>query len=89
MSCSNYPTGYFNVYRCLANRPDLDAIVHLGDYIYEFGSGRYNDPSISRDVQPTNELVTLQDYRNRYAFYRTDIDLQEIHRQHPFIARLG
>jgi alkaline phosphatase D len=86
VSCSNYPTGYFNVYRCLANRPDLDAIVHLGDYIYEFGSGRYNDPSISRAVQPNNELVTLQDYRNRYAFYRSDLDLQAVHRQHPFIV---
>jgi alkaline phosphatase D len=86
VSCSNYPTGYFNVYRCLANRPDLDAIVHLGDYIYEFGSNRYNDPTISRAVQPANELVTLQDYRNRYAFYRQDADLQEVHRQHPFIV---
>jgi alkaline phosphatase D len=86
VSCSNYPTGYFNVYRRLANRPDLDAVVHLGDYIYEFGSGRYNDPSIDRIVQPANELVTLQDYRNRYAFYRTDADLQEVHRQHPFIV---
>ena len=86
VSCSNYPTGYFNVYRRLAHRPDLDAVVHLGDYIYEFGSGRYNDPSIDRTVQPANELVTLQDYRNRYAFYRTDADLQEVHRQHPFIV---
>ena len=50
VSCSNYPTGYFNVYRCLANRPDLDAVVHLGDYIYEFATGRYSDPSISRGV---------------------------------------
>jgi len=86
VSCANYPTGYFNVYRCLANRPDLDAIVHLGDYIYEFSSNRYNDPSISRAVQPVNEIVTLEDYRNRYAFYRRDLDLQEVHRQHPFIV---
>jgi alkaline phosphatase D len=86
VSCANYPTGYFNVYRCLANRSDLDAIVHLGDYIYEFASNRYNDPSISRAVQPANELVTLQDYRSRYAFYRNDVDLQEVHRQHPFIV---
>jgi len=86
VSCSNYPTGYFNVYRCLANRPDLDAVVHLGDYIYEFASGRYSDPSLSRSVEPVNELVTLRDYRNRYAFYRNDVDLQEVHRQHPFIV---
>ncbi len=86
VSCSNYPTGYYNVYRCIANRPDVDAVVHLGDYIYEFGNGRYNDPALSRAVQPTSELVTLQDYRSRYAFYRTDQDLQEVHRQHPFIV---
>ena len=48
VSCSNYPTGYFNVYRCLANRADLDAVVHLGDYIYEFANGRYSDPSLGR-----------------------------------------
>ena len=86
VSCSNYPTGYFNVYRCLANRSDLDAIVHLGDYIYEFASNRYSDPSIKRAVEPNKELVTLQDYRDRYAFYRSDVDLQEVHRQHPFIV---
>jgi alkaline phosphatase D len=86
VSCSNYPTGYFNVYRCLANRPDLDAVLHLGDYIYEFASGRYSDPSLSRSVQPANELVSLRDYRNRYAFYRNDVDLQAVHRQHPFIV---
>ena len=86
VSCSNYPTGYFNVYRCLANRPDLDAVVHLGDYIYEFASSRYSDPSLSRAVQPASEVVTLADYRTRYAYYRHDPDLQAVHRQHPFIV---
>jgi alkaline phosphatase D len=86
VSCSNYPTGYFNVYRCLANRPDLDAVVHLGDYIYEFASTRYSDPSLSRAVQPASEVATLADYRTRYAYYRNDPDLQAVHRQHPFIV---
>jgi len=86
VSCSNYPTGYFNVYRCLANRPDLDAVVHLGDYIYEFATTQYVDRSIDRPVLPPGELITLQDYRTRYAIYRSDIDLQEVHRQHPFIV---
>src|SRR5688572_4132948 len=86
VSCSNYPTGYFNVYRCLANRPDLDAVVHLGDYIYEFAANRYSDPSISRSVEPVTEIVTLADYRTRYAYYRNDPDLQAVHRQHPFIV---
>jgi alkaline phosphatase D len=87
VSCANYPAGYFNVYRCLANRPDLDAVVHLGDYIYEFANGRYGDGSASGRVPlPPGEASTLTDYRNRYATYRSDIDLQEAHRLHPFIA---
>lgn len=85
--CSNYPAGYFNVYRCLANRPDLDAVVHLGDYIYEFANGRYGDGTASGRIPiPRGEAVTLADYRNRYATYRSDIDLQDAHRLHPFIV---
>ena len=45
VSCANYPAGYFNPYRCVANRDDLDAVVHLGDYIYEFQNGIYGDGS--------------------------------------------
>jgi len=87
VSCSNYPAGYFNVYRCVANRPDLDAVVHLGDYIYEFANGRYGDGTAAGRVPiPRGEAVTLADYRNRYATYRSDIDLQEAHRVHPFIV---
>jgi alkaline phosphatase D len=87
VSCSNYPAGYFNVYRCLANRPDLDAVIHLGDYIYEFANGAYGDGAkTGRVPRPATEAVTLADYRLRYATYRTDADLQEAHRVHPFIA---
>jgi alkaline phosphatase D len=87
VSCANYPAGYFNVYRCLANRPDLDGVIHLGDYIYEFANGRYGDGAASGRVPlPAGEASTLEDYRNRYATYRSDIDLQDAHRQHPFIA---
>lgn len=85
--CSNYPAGFFNVYRCLANREDLDAIVHVGDYIYEFENGVYGDGSgLLRIPEPRREAVTLSDYRIRYATYRTDPDLQEAHRRHPFIV---
>lgn len=85
--CSNYPSGFFNVYRCVANRPDLDAVVHVGDYIYEFQNGIYGDGSgLLRIPEPRREAVTLSDYRIRYATYRSDPDLQEAHRQHPFIA---
>jgi alkaline phosphatase D len=87
VSCSNYPAGYFNVYRCLANRDDLDAVVHLGDYIYEFANGVYGDGSGSGRVpMPAGEASTLADYRLRYASYRSDVDLQAAHQRHPFIA---
>ena len=87
VSCSNYPAGYFNVYRCLANRTDLDAVVHVGDYIYEFENGRYGDgTALLRIPEPRREAVTLSDYRIRYATYRTDPDLQDAHRLHPFIV---
>ena len=87
VSCSNYPYGFFNVYGRIAARADLDAVLHLGDYIYEFENGRYGDgTSYNRVPQPPGETVTLADYRLRYATYRTDPDLQEAHRQHPFIT---
>jgi alkaline phosphatase D len=84
--CSNYPAGFFNVYRCIANRTDLDAVIHVGDYIYEFQDGVYGEGSgLLRIPEPRREAVTLSDYRIRYATYRSDPDLQEAHRQHPFI----
>ena len=87
VSCANYPAGFFNVYRCVANRDDLDAILHLGDYMYEFADGVYGDGStIGRVGLPPGEAVTLDEYRLRYAAYRADADLQAAHRQHPFIA---
>ena len=87
VSCSNYPAGYFNVYRCVANREDVDLVVHLGDYIYEFANGVYGDGAGSGRIPlPAGEAVTLAEYRQRYATYRTDLDLQEAHRLHPFVA---
>jgi alkaline phosphatase D len=87
-SCSNYPYGYFNAYARIAARNDLNFVLHLGDYIYEYPLGTYSNPLLAgtRDVQPTHEIVTLTDYRLRHALYRTDRDLQEAHRQHPFIC---
>jgi len=87
VSCSNYPAGFFNVYRCVANREELDAVVHVGDYIYEFANGVYGDGTrAGRLPLPVSEAVTLAEYRMRYATYRSDIDLQAAHRQHPFVA---
>jgi alkaline phosphatase D len=87
-SCANYPHGYFNAYARIAERDDLDFVLHLGDYLYEYKLGEYADAQLAgqRDVVPTHEIVTLDDYRLRYALYRSDPDLQEVHRQHPFIT---
>jgi alkaline phosphatase D len=81
-SCSSYAQGYFHAYRALARRTDLDAVIHLGDYIYEYGSGQYGS---DRPHDPPCEAITLSDYRTRHAQYKRDPDLQEAHRQHPFI----
>ncbi|WP_279250316.1 alkaline phosphatase D family protein [Candidatus Marimicrobium litorale] len=86
VSCSNYPAGFFHVYREVANS-DVDAVLHLGDYIYEYGvSGYASDRAeeLGRTVQPENEIISLSDYRTRYAIYRTDVDLQAAHAAHPF-----
>ncbi|MDY8138447.1 alkaline phosphatase D family protein [Aquimarina sp. 2201CG5-10] len=86
VSCSNYQNGYFNAYNQIANRNDIDAVIHLGDYIYEYESGGYGYSSeIGRGHLPENEIITLDDYRVRYSYYRLDPMLRNAHRQHPFI----
>jgi alkaline phosphatase D len=88
-SCSNLPFGWFNAYGHAAARRDLDLMVHLGDYLYEYGAGHYPDPgeeTPGRLIQPANEIVHLADYRLRYAAYRSDPDLQRLHRLFPMIA---
>lgn len=88
-SCSNYPAGYFNVYAEAALRDDLDAAVHLGDYLYEYERGGYasaDAAALGREVLPATEILTLADYRARHAQYRTDADLQALHARVPMIA---
>ncbi|HEY5691922.1 MAG TPA: alkaline phosphatase D family protein [Cyclobacteriaceae bacterium] len=86
VSCSNYEWGYFNAYAKIADQPDLNAVIHLGDYIYEHGVGGYGDTTIGRFNLPDHEIVTLQDYRTRYSQYRTDLGSRRVHQQHPFIT---
>ncbi|WMS88619.1 alkaline phosphatase D family protein [Pleionea litopenaei] len=91
VSCSNYPAGLFHVYGEVAKRNDLDAVLHLGDYIYEYGDGGYATEranEIGRGFNSDNntELLGVADYRKRYAQYRTDPNLQKCHRKFPFIA---
>ena len=88
VSCSSFPHGYFNVYRVLSERNDLDAIVHLGDYIYEYAEGKYDDSKLreQRALLPKHEIVSLTDYRQRHNLYKRDEDLQAAHQQYPFIV---
>jgi alkaline phosphatase D len=82
-SCSNHSAGLFNAYRRIAERADLDFVLHLGDYTYEVGPGVFADVRVP---EPPVETVTLSEYRTRHAQYKRDADLQEVHRQHPMIC---
>lgn len=89
VSCSNFPAGYFNVCAELAKRTDIDVVLHLGDYIYEFGLLGFASQlaiALDRESQPPRELLTLGDYRRRHAQYRTDLDLIALHAKMPVIA---
>ena len=90
VSCSNYTGGYFAAYRHLAARDDLDFVLHLGDYLYEYGNGadRYGPASLvgKRDHDPATEMVSLSDYRRRHALYKADPDLAELHRKNAFVV---
>jgi len=71
----------------LAERDDLDFILHVGDYIYEYPEGHYGTGTpLGRAPDPLSECIHLNDYRRRYAIYRTDPDLQAAHAAHPFIT---
>lgn len=89
MSCANFPAGYFNVYEMAAQQNDLDAVVHLGDYLYEYARGEYASEhavELGREVLPAGELFLLDDYRTRYSQYRSDASLQKLHAKVPFIT---
>lgn len=80
VSCQDYQNGYYAAYRHLAQQ-DLDFVVHVGDYIYEYGP----NPAGVRQV-PDAEITTLTDYRRRYALYKMDPDLQDAHAAFPFLV---
>ncbi|MFJ9925267.1 MULTISPECIES: alkaline phosphatase D family protein [Streptomyces] len=87
VTCANWEAGYFSAYRHLAARSDLDAWLHLGDYIYEYKSGEYAARGkVVRPHAPANEIITLADYRTRHGRYKTDPDLQALHLKAPVIA---
>ena len=88
-SCALYPGGLFNAYRAIADLPRVDAVLHLGDYIYEYGMTGYGGAigrKLGRIVEPTHEIVTLDDYRARHAIHKRDPDLQACHARAAMIA---
>ncbi|MGB1247258.1 MAG: alkaline phosphatase D family protein [Chitinophagales bacterium] len=88
-SCSSYEHGYFNAYESMSKRNDLDAIIHLGDYIYEYETGGFSSSVMTnqgRVYVPGNEAITLTDYRARHSHYKLDDQLQLLHQVHPFIT---
>lgn len=86
-SCANWEAGYFSAYRHLAAAPELDAVIHLGDYYYEYRTGFYTGKTGAIRVHdPRHETRTLGDYRRRHAQYKSDPDLAELHRRVPFIC---
>ncbi|MFI1680220.1 alkaline phosphatase D family protein [Streptomyces sp. NPDC020607] len=87
VSCANWEAGHFSPYRHLAARTELDAVLHLGDYIYEYRSGEYpSAENVVRQHEPKHEIRTLADYRTRHGVHKTDPDAQAMHATHPVIA---
>ena len=86
-SCSNLAIGWFNAYGHAAARDDLDCVIHLGDYFYEYDASHDKRAIAGRIPAPASELIHLADYRLRYASYRADPDLQALHARLPTIAQ--
>ncbi|MER5181393.1 alkaline phosphatase D family protein [Streptomyces sp. NPDC002896] len=89
VSCQAYHDGYFTAYQHLA-QDDVDVVFHLGDYLYEYavnsvgGARNYTDRTLPAIFN--RETLTLEDYRLRYALYKSDPDLRAAHAAHPFVV---
>ncbi|RAS85096.1 alkaline phosphatase D family protein [Priestia endophytica] len=84
-SCQQYEHGYYTAYKHLAEE-ELDVVFHLGDYIYEYGPNEYVSASGNVRTHSGPEIITLADYRNRYAQYRSDANLKAAHAAFPWIV---
>ena len=84
-SCQDYRAGFYGAYYDMAQQ-DIDCVIHTGDYIYENGSSdsglRQHNPASG----PNDEILTVDDYRNRYALYRLDEGLKAAHARAPWIV---
>lgn len=83
VSCADYPAGYYNAYEAIWQRNDIDAVLHLGDYIYEYKDGVVGT---IREQLPDHEIIRLADYRLRYSTIKLDPMLMRLHQQFPFIT---
>ena len=89
VTCASYPHGFFNAYEAIAHRDDVDAVVHLGDYIYEYGLAGYGGDTaiaLGRVPAPQVDCVRLADYRLRHAQYKAEPELQALHAKAPWIT---
>ena len=87
-SCSNFAFGFFNAYDHMARQDDLDAVIHLGDYLYEYGRDGYGGAvgkELGREHLPAHEILSLEDYRQRHRQYKMDASCQAMHGAHAFI----
>jgi alkaline phosphatase D len=91
-SCAKFNAGFFNAYSRIAERADLDFLLHLGDYIYEASNTPPANQTPGADIghpfDPAGECRTLEEYRTRYAQYHRDPDVQALHLALPVIAAL-
>jgi len=89
VSCSNWQHGFFNVYDYISRQDHFDALLHLGDYFYEYGAENYMETKAGQQGrlhEPRHEIISLEDYRVRHAQYRTDPALQAISAKMPLIT---
>lgn len=87
VSCANLEAGFFNAYEAITQRNDVEAILMLGDYIYEYEEGGYSpNANVDRIFDPTHEILTIEDYRLRYSVYHMDRNLQTLHQNFPWIC---
>jgi alkaline phosphatase D len=84
-SCQHYEAGFYNAQRAIANEKDLDLVLCLGDYIYEYSDGK----GVRRDTSGNNhdgDTQLLSEYWSKYRLYKSDRDLQAMHAAHPFLS---
>lgn len=86
VSCASWEHGYFNAYEKIANKNNIDAVVHLGDYVYEYETGDFSGNIAGRTYDPPGECITYEGYEMRYSQYKLDDKLRRLHQLFPFIT---